>query len=971
MQASHGFELIQEQNIPEINSLARLYRHEKTGALFLSLINDDENKSFGITFRTPVSDSTGVAHILEHSVLCGSRKYPVKEPFIELAKSSLNTFLNAFTYPDKTCYPVASQNLQDFYNLIDVYLDTVFHPRLLRQTFEQEGWHYELESKEGELVYRGVVFNEMKGAYASPENALADAVQASLFPDTIYRFDSGGNPEHIPDLTYEQLRAFHARYYHPSNSLTVMYGDDPPEERLRLLNAYFSEFERQEPAPEVPLQPRFSAPRRVVERYAIGPETADEPNRSMLTVNWLLTETTDMPTVFALMMLDEVLLGTTASPLYKALTDSGLGEEVIGWMDRNLRQATFSVGLKGIRSVDADKVEQLILCTLERLADEGIDKGTVEAAFNTVEFALRENNTGSFPRGLAMMLRALTVWLYGGDPIAALAFEQPLAELREKVAEGGFFEGLIRQYLLSNPHRTTVLLEPDPELDRKREEKERARLRHTLAQMSDAEKEQVIANTQRLKEFQTTPDPPEALATIPTLHLEDLERHTKAVPIEVLESRGVPVFYHDLFTNGVLYFDIGFDLHTLPQELLPYLGLFGRALLETGTEKENFVRLTQRIGQKTGGIYQTLLLSSRRNDTRSAAWFILRGKATPANASELLAILQDVLLTARLDDRERILQMALEEKAQLESRLAPAGSGFIVRRLRAQFSEADMVSELVGGISYLFFLRWLLSAIEMEWQTIRENFERIRSLLLQRDAMIANVTVDETHWLQFQPQLEAFLASLPEGSKERAQWKPVFTPHNEGFTIPGQVNHVGMAFNLYAAGYEEHGSVLPIQNYLNTTYLWERIRMEGGAYGAGCGLDRLSGIFAFSSYRDPNLLQTLNHFEGAIRFLREAEISDMERERAIIGAIGDLDAYQLPDAKGYSSMVRQLVGITEEDRQRFREEVLSTTAADFRRFGEALAEASRNSVVGVVGPKERIEAANAEKPGLFEIVPVL
>lgn len=971
MPTTHGFTLLTERSIPEIASLARLYRHEKTGALFLSLINEDENKSFGITFRTPVDDSTGVAHILEHSVLCGSRKYPVKEPFIELAKSSLNTFLNAFTYPDKTCYPVASQNLQDFYNLIDVYLDTVFHPRLLPQTFQQEGWHYELQSKEAELVYRGVVFNEMKGAYASPENALANAVQASLFPDTIYRFDSGGDPACIPNLTYEQFLAFHARYYHPSNSLTVMYGDDPPEERLRLLDAYFGEFDAREPAPEVPLQPRFSAPRRLVETYPVGQETADQPNRAMLAVNWVLEETVKRTSLFALMMLDEVLLGTPASPLYKALTDSGLGEEVIAWMDRNLRQTAFTVGLRGIRSEDADKVEQLVLSTLEELAKKGIDKGTVEAAFNTVEFALRENNTGSFPRGLALMLRVLTSWVYGGDPIEALEFEKPLQELRQKAALGGFFEDLIQRYLLLNPHRTTVLMLPDPELDKRREEAERARLRYILSQMSEEEKERVVDNTHQLKAFQTTPDPPEALATIPTLHVKDLDPKNKIVPLELLNIQGVPVLYHDLFTNGVLYLDIAFDLHSLPQELLPYMGLFARALLETGTEKEDFVHLTQRIGQKTGGVSHALLLSPIRNEQRSAAWFVLRGKATPANASELLAILQDVLLTARLDDRERLLQMALEEKIVLESHLTSSGSSFIVRRLRAQFSEASMVSELVGGISYLFFLRWLVSALQTEWPFVLENLQQIRGLLLRRPTMVANVTVDASHWEPFAPQLAEFLAAIPEGEAKPTLWQPAFTPHNEAFTIPGQVNHVGMVFNLYSAGYTEHGSVLPIQNYLNTTYLWERIRMEGGAYGAGCGLERLSGLFAFSSYRDPNLLETLKNFEGAIAFLRALEISDMERERAIIGAIGDLDAYQLPDAKGYTSLVRWLTGVTEEERQRFREEVLSTTQEDFRRFGEALYEASQKAVVGVVGPKDRIEAAHAVRPGLFNVVPVL
>jgi Zn-dependent M16 (insulinase) family peptidase len=426
MALTHGFELIREQDIPELNTRARLFRHAKTGAELLSLENDDENKVFGITFRTPPSDSTGVAHILEHAVLGGSRKYPVKEPFVELIKGSLQTFVNAFTYPDKTCYPVASTNLQDFYNLIDVYLDAVLYPRISPETLQQEGWHYELSPEDRQLTYKGVVFNEMKGVYSSPDSVLHEQSMQSLFPDNTYGVDSGGNPRHIPDLTYEQFKGFHTTLYHPSNSRTFFYGDDPPEERLRILNEYLADFEPIEVDSAVALQSRFAGPKRVVHGF-VATQDDDAPNKGMVTINWMLDEIVDIETDLGLGILSYILLGTSASPLRKALIDSGLGEDTVGGgVNDQLRQQTFSTGLKGIDPETADDVEALVLNTLGALAKDGIDPQTVEAALNTVEFNLRENNTGSFPRGIALMVRSLGAWLYERDPLAPLAFDAPL-----------------------------------------------------------------------------------------------------------------------------------------------------------------------------------------------------------------------------------------------------------------------------------------------------------------------------------------------------------------------------------------------------------------------------------------------------------------------------------------------------------------------------------------------------------------
>jgi presequence protease len=961
MTTTHGFELIRDEDIPELNSKARLYRHVKTGAQMLSMENDDENKVFGINFFTPPPDSTGLPHIMEHSVLCGSRKYPVKEPFVELIKSSLNTFLNAMTFPDKTCYPVASQNLRDFYNLIDVYLDAVFYPRITPHILQQEGWHYELEDANAPLAFKGVVFNEMKGAYSSPDNLFGRYIQQSLFPDNIYGHDSGGDPKVIPNLTYEQFKKYHETYYHPSNALIYFYGDDDPQERLRLLDAYLRDFDARPVERTIQPQPRFDKPQRITYPYDAGPDGAGS-KKAMVTVNWLLDDTIDPERTLGFEILAYILIGTPASPLRKALIDSGLGEDLAGGgLDTDISTMYLSTGLKGIAVEDADKVEQLILKTVETLARDGIEQEMVEAAMNTIEFRLREKNTGNFPRGLFVMLAALTTWLYGSDPLAALAFEAPLQAIKDRLAAGErYFEGLIARYMVDNSHRTTVLLKPDPQLRAHEDAAEEDRLAKARAAAKEDELRQILENTKKLKELQITPDSPEALATIPTLTLSDLDKKNKLIPCELMEAQGSTLLYHDLFTNGIVYLDLGLNLHALPQVYLPYVGLFSQALLEMGTQKEDFVKLSQRIGRKTGGIRTASFASMPRNAGSSTAWLFLRGKATPAQADDLLAILRDVLLTVKLDNQERFRQIVLEEKAGHEAGLVPGGHGVAYTRLKAAFNEADWADEQMDGVSYLFFLRELADAVEKDWPSVLEKLETIRRTLLNRDMMIANVTLDGTNWSQFQPKLADFLASLPAGGSV-ATWSPSYAMSNEGLTIPAKVNYVAKGADLYKLGYKHHGSSAVVSNYLRTTWLWERVRVQGGAYGGFCIFDRHSGVFSFVSYRDPNLLGTLDNYDGAASFLRQAELSDQEVTRAIIGTIGDLDAYQLPDAKGYTSLLRYLTGETDESLQQRRDEILSTTAANFRAFGDVLSEVNRSGRVVVLGSQEDIQGANAAR----------
>ncbi|MBX7251035.1 MAG: insulinase family protein, partial [Candidatus Promineofilum sp.] len=628
MTTLHGFEFVREASIPELNTQARLWRHARTGAELLSLENDDENKVFGIAFRTPPADSTGLPHILEHVVLAGSEKYPLKDPFFEMVKGSLATFINAMTYPDKTVYPAASTNLQDFYNLLDVYADAVFHPLMTPEKLAQEGWHYELDAADGPLTYKGVVFNEMKGAYASPDGLLGRLSRQALFPDTTYGVDSGGDPAVIPDLTYEQFRAFHQTHYHPSNARLFFYGDDDPTERLRRMDAYLAPFDRAEVDSAIAIQPAFDAPRTARFPYGAG-AAADGDGaapRAFVEVNWLLPEYNDTALIMALSILSYALVDTPASPLRKALIDSGLGEDVLGGFSTGTRQTTFSAGLKGVAVADIDRVEPLILDTLADLARDGLDPAMIVAALNTIEFRRRENNTGRAPRGLSLLLRSLNTWLHDRDPLAPLAFEAPLAAFREALAaDPTYLSRLIRHHLLDNPHRVTVVLEPDADLARRQSEAEAERLAQARAAMSDEEAAAVIDQAADLKRRQETPDPPEVLALLPSLRRADLEPRHKPIPLAEHELAGARVLSHDLFTNGIVYLDLALDLRPLPAELLPYVPLFGRALTQMGTAAEDFVRLSQRIGQTTGGLYATTLVVPVRGGG-AATRLVLRGK---------------------------------------------------------------------------------------------------------------------------------------------------------------------------------------------------------------------------------------------------------------------------------------------------------------------------------------------------------
>ncbi len=949
----HGFEHLFTRDVPELAARARLYRHAATGGEVLSMECDDANKVFGITFRTPPADSSGIAHILEHSVLCGSRKYPVKEPFVELLKGSLQTFLNAFTFPDKTCYPVASQNLQDFRNLVDVYLDAVFHPRITPEIFGQEGWHYEADDPDGPLAFKGVVFNEMKGVYSSPDARIAEGSQQGLFPDTPYGLDSGGHPSHIPDLTFETFRRFHAAYYHPSNARVFFWGDDPAADRLRTIDACFREFSRIDPAPVLPAQPRFDAPRQRTLSFPAAEGSADA-TRALATVNWLLPDPLDPERTLAFEVLGDMLTGTPAAPLRKALTDSGLGEEVLHHLETGLREMYFSAGLRGLAPDRVPDMERLVLRTLEDIVRDGFPADLVAATMNTFEFRLRENNTGGWPRGLLVMLRALTTWLHGADPVEAIAFEAPLAALKARLAAAPrYFEDLVGKHLHGNPHRVTLALVPDTGLAAREEAGERARLDAAHAAMDGDARRAVVEAARAMHAAQERPDPPEALAAIPCLRLSDLDRSNTPLPME-RDPGEPPVLLHDLATAGIVYLDAGFDLRALPADLLPYVPLFGRALLQTGTDREDFVAFSRRIGRTTGGVGAAAMAAASFTSRAAVPWLFMRGKALVDRAGDLLGVFDDALLRSRLEDHGRLLQLAREQKAGLEASLIPAGNGFVGRRLEACFSEAGGIEERMHGIEQLFFLRGLVAELERDGAAVSARLEALRRLLVRRTHMVVNLTAPGGDLPGLRDAARQWAGGLPGADRPAGEWPEAGGAGSETLALPSQVNYVGKAARLFADGQRFHGSMPVAVRYLNTTWMWERVRVQGGAYGGSCRLNRATGTFAYLSYRDPNIRRTLEVYDRTAGHLAAADVSEEEVRKSVIGAIGDLDRPMLPDAMGFASLVRHLTGDTDERRQQLRDEILGTTPADLRRFAGLLRRVAREGVVVVMGSPEAL-----------------
>ena len=956
----NGFELMGEQSSPELDCHAKYYMHCRSGAKVISVEAEDRNKVFGIVFRTPVADSTGLPHILEHSVLCGSRKYPVKKPFLELLRGSLYTFLNAFTGLDRTTYPVASLNLKSFYNLADVYWDSVFHPLLTRETFDQEGWRFELGA-EGELAFAGVVFNEMKGAQSSPLSKLMRQSRASLFANHPYAHDSGGLPEEIPNLRFEDLKQYHASHYHPSNAIIFFYGDDDPQLRLEFVAQRLGEVEYQKPSfsriPPLPLNQfhqRIDIPFTPLE----GIE-----GKGHITCNWLLPAIDQMDERLRLGLLSNCLVGSPSAPLYRTLIDSGLGSEVIssGGFSSDLCQFTFTVGLENVGPADFLAVESIIEETLAEICQRGFDQDLVEAVLNTAEFTFREYSNQSFPKGLFMLLGATQNLLYskrlgGGKEGALAAFMQAK---RRALTDSTYLTGPIFEYLPAKGHRTTVTMIPDTQAEERARQQETSRLRSHLSAMDSRERENLAVRNQWLQEYQMRPDTAEALATIPALARTDLQVDSPDYPCDLQDFDGFAYYKHDINTNGVVYVKFLFDLHVLPAEYLPYLELFEEALRQTGTDMEDFASFSRRISRLTGGIGVSDLVMHRYDVLAASAHLKVAGKCLVSQIPDLVTLLGDVLTCSRLDNKTRMEQLVRQSHASMEAGLIPGGHSLVGTRLGSQSSEADWLDEISGGVTHLLFLRDLAENFEERWPKMLDVLEDMRRRLIQSENLLIDIICSGTEQALFEQFLPSLLTRINVGQPQIQAWSMEAIPAGEAFILPAPVNYVGRSYNLGASGYEFHGSVSVATRLINTSWLWSSVREQGGAYGCSSHYNRFTGLFSFVSYRDPRVGETLEIYDQTAEFLRNSNLDEGELDKLVIGTFGDLDQDLQPRAQGEVALQRELTGSNKELRLSFREEILETSRSAMVRLADFLDAGQEYVRTVVLGSEIGIQEAAA------------
>lgn len=955
MPTTPGFSIIAEETIDEIGSDTLRLRHDRTGAEVLILLNDDDNKVFMASFRTPPPDDTGVPHILEHSVLNGSRKYPLKEPFAELLKCSLNTFLNAFTYSDRTVYPVASRNHEDFRNLMDVYLDAIFYPELSRETFLQEGWHYHAKSPDDPLTYTGIVYNEMLGAHSDPESLLGELLYQSLYPDTIYARSSGGDPDAIPRLSYEAFCDFHKRYYHPSNVRLLLAGDIDVDDRLAHLAEYLDAFDARPVDSVIPPQQPLRSSQTREASYAISPGE-DPAGKSYALWGWTVGSVTDAENYLACSVLARILNGTPASPLRKALIESGLGESTLDWgFDGDLRDANYSIGLKG---TDPDKVAEiatLIDETLARLVSEGVSERMVEAAINTAEFHLREANLGGFPKNLYYGLLALTCWNYDADPLTHLRYESSLKAVRTGIADGRYFETLIERALLRNPQRASIVLKPDDQAEVRRLEGLRERLAAEKAAMSEAAIATVIRETEELRTSQLEPDLPEALACMPVLPRSAISAEAEHVPYVVVQAKPYTLSWCEQPTRGIAYLKVLFDARGLPQDLLPYLGLFGQLCVQVGTATRDYVNLTEEIGIHTGGIGGTYSSSAKLGDKRAVISHLsIGGKALCAKVPELFGLISEIVSDLNLGNLDRVREIISVAKSAKQSAIVPAGNTFVAARLGAAFSTAGMHREIATGLTQYFFLEHLVRRLEVEPYEVLEDLQRVAACLFRVGGMHVHVTGSKAELAACQAQLDALAGGLVAESATPARHRFELPPADEGWSVPSKIQYVGKAANLYELGLEYHGSFAVLDTLLSRGYLWDKVRVQGAAYGCSMDLDYVTGTFRCLSYRDPHLGRTLKVFDEMGDWLANQQLSAAEYDKLVIGTMGTVDAPRTASQIGSVALRRALTGISMEEVQQRRDEILSSSPADLARYVDALRTFAEVGRICVIGGEEKL-----------------
>lgn len=953
-----SYQVLQHRRLKDIQSDGALLEHKRSGARIILLSNDDENKVFTIGFRTPPVDNTGLTHILEHAVLCGSRKFPAKDSFVELAKGSLNTFLNAMTFADKTIYPVASRNDQDFQNLMDVYMDAVLHPNIHHQEeiFLQEGWNYNLEAVDAELKYNGVVYNEMKGAFSAPERVVYRSVLNTLFPDTIYSYESGGHPDDIPNLQYQELLAYHSKYYHPSNSYIYLYGNMDMEGKLKWLDeAYLAHYDRADAASDIALQAPFHQRAEAVRTYPIGSGESEE-NRSYLTYNAVIGTSLDPELTIAFQILHYALLGSQGAPLRQSILDQGIAKEVYGTYQSRVYQPFFSIVAKGSNQRDRDQFVDTITNVLNDLVSNGIDRDSLLAGISLYEFQYREADFGRYPKGLSYALQALGSWLYDDNaPFVHLENHHIFNRLRENM-DKRYFEGLIERYLIRNTHASIVSVVPESGLSIKKEQKLRARLQTYRDQLNPDELQQLVDRTKALKAYQNEPSTKEQSATIPLLSREDLDPKSPKLGLELDRLDDTTILYHPLFTNGIGYLRLCFDLSNVPQELLAYAGVLEGVIGSVDTERFSYHQLANRINIHTGGIHTSIdAYGSTKQVNGYKAVFEFQAKVLYSQLSSAFELIQEMILSSKFDDTKRLYELIAQLKSSEQRKLISSGHLAARERALSYHSAVYSFRDRVGGISHYRLLEHLESHFDEEKEGLIHRLKELAGCIFRPENLLVSYTAEQEGIARVKPLAAAFKGKLFHHPVQRDT--VIFTPEfrNEGFKTSSEVQYAAQTGNFIDKGYQYSGSLRVLKMILSYDYLWNQIRVKGGAYGCMTGFQR-DGNSYMVSYRDPNLARTYEVYAQIPDYLRSFKASDQEMTRYIIGAIRELEPANSPAAASANALASYLSEFDDDDLQRERDEVLNTTAEDVAGLAPLVESVLELGSKCTVGNEDSVEA---------------
>lgn len=958
-----NYTVLKEEEIPEVNGKGYILSHNKTKARVLIIENDDDNKVFTIGFRTPPSDDTGIPHILEHSVLCGSKKFPVKDPFVELAKGSLNTFLNAMTYSDKTVYPIASCNLQDFENLMQVYLDAVFYPNIYihSEIMRQEGWHYELEAPKDELKINGVVYNEMKGVFSSAESRMYRAIESTLLPDTAYAYESGGDPAAIPELTQERFEEFHKTYYHPSNSYIYLYGDADMAKELEFIDEeYLSHYEYKDVDSALGLQKPFTEMKEIEQFFSIS-DTDNEENNTFLTYNKITGLSTDKKTSVAMAILEYVLMDAPGAPLKTALVDAGLGEDVFSSYDNGVQQTTFSIIAKNANKEDKDKFIEIIENTLADLCGENgsnceISKKSIEAAINMFEFKHKEGNYGRYPKGLMLGLDAFNSWLYDDDK--ALDFfklNEVYTELKKEL-DTDYFKNLISERLLHNEFGAVVIVSPKKGLDREKDEAEKARLAAYKASLSKEEIDKIIADTAALKKYQEEPSPEKDMEKVPLLSISDIDKNVKKLKNRVENIYGVPVLCHDIFTNGIGYLEFLFDINDLDEELIPYAALLTEIFKYVDTKNYSYSELGSELNFHLGGISFSTGALGKVNKGEYLSYFSIRTKAVYEKLPKAIELIEEILFTSKLDDKKRLKEIIAEEKAGLKTDLTASGHMTSSQRALSYISPVYMFKEKTEGVDFFSFLCELDRDFDEKSNKIVENLKTALAEILRKGALTISYTGDNDVVKEYADIIEHFIRLTSTRPARKDVERAPLSIKNEGFKTASQVQYVAVAGDFEAAGYKYTGALNVLQIIFAYDYLWLNVRVKGGAYGCMCSFTK-SGYSYMTSYRDPKLMETYDIYKNAYKYVENFDCNDRDMTKYLIGAIAKIDSPMTPSAEGSYSLLCYLSGITDEMRQQDRDEILSCNKMTIRELAPVVKSITDSGIICAIGGEDMIEAA--------------